>query len=222
MNYTLSSNWNYSEISTEKYLVQLFVGHFHSIYYLFWERAFVQIWREMCLDTRRMRPGAYGHGQSYLRYGGNNLPTICSTIFTQPNMSQTKIVFIHVVHIVGDHFLTSTGKTKVANSILLLLSTYRQNAQKRLGMNQRHTLIKLSVWRDQSPIPRCSFCTIPLIPMCYKSVTDVIYITARCRCPCAQCNVQWAIEGKIALCLDVQPPILTSVPIHAGFPIYLR
>ena len=68
-------------------------------------------------------------------------------------------------------------------------------------MNQRHTLIKLSVWRDPSPIPRCSFCTIPLIPMCYKSVTDVIYITARCRCPCAQCAVgHWGENCFVPRC----------------------
>ena len=66
-----------------------------------------------------------------------------------------------------------------------------------------HTLIKLSVWRDHShsPIPRCSFCTLLLIPMCYKSVTDVIYITARCRCPCAQCAVgHWGENCFVPRC----------------------
>ena len=66
-----------------------------------------------------------------------------------------------------------------------------------------HTFIKLSVWRDHSHslIPRCSFCTLLLIPMCYKSVTDVIYITARCRCPCAQCAVgHWGENCFVPRC----------------------
>ena len=47
--------------------------------------------------------------------------------------------------------LTSTDKTKVANSMLPLVSTYRQNAQKRRGMNWRTHFDK--AYRVTRPLP---------------------------------------------------------------------